>query len=333
MRKSILLIIAVLCIFTLVSCSSSNEEDETESSELTGVVENSEASMIEKQEEESSQYEPIRPRPVHTDEVSVKREESSEIIEEESSEIAPHEHSFSGWKTITQPTCTKQGEQEHSCTECGEIETRATDATGHNFGDWTTTVSPTCTKGGQQERSCLICGAKDSRNTDAAGHSWSDWKVTKEATTSTTGEQVRSCSVCGASETGIIDVIVLSASDKLAMARVVAQQIANSIPAGSDIDRVGQAAYMVSEYCNQATYTTEGSDYSTAYGVFIKGEYSCAGATRALGLVLECMGYRWEHVNENQWTHQWCRLTMDGQVGYADGQVGWVGYGKHPVEE
>ncbi len=76
----------------------------------------------------------------------------------------------------------------------------------------------------------------------------------------------------------------------------------------------------------------EGENYSEAYGVFIAGEFSCAGATRALGMVLSCMGYEWEHVNENQWTHQWCRVTMDGQAGWADGQIGYAGYGRHFVE-
>lgn len=35
---------------------------------------------------------------------------------------------------------------------------------------------------------------------------------------------------------------------------------------------------------------------------------------------------RWD-----QYSHQWCALTMDGQVGYADGQMGWAGYGPHPA--
>ena len=54
-----------------------------------------------------------------------------------------------------------------------------------------------------------------------------------------------------------------------------------------------------------------------------KGEYSCAGATRALGMVLECMGYKWEHVNPNQWTHQWCKVTMDGQAGWQTDRSEW----------
>ena len=123
----------------------------------------------------------------------------------------------------------------------------------------------------------------------------------------------------------------LSSAQKQAQARAVAQQIAAGIGTqGTDLERVTKAAQAVSAYCSKATYTTEGSDYSQAYGVFIKGEYSCAGATRALGMVLECMGYKWEHVNPNQWTHQWCKMTMDGQAGWADGQIGMAGYGEHP---
>ena len=123
---------------------------------------------------------------------------------------------------------------------------------------------------------------------------------------------------------------VSSGSSKEAQALEVARQIAASIPTGiSDLERVGRAAREVSQYCQNATYTTSGENYNTPYGVFIAGEYSCAGATRALGLVLDCMGYTWTHVNENQMTHQWCELVMDGQRGYADGQVGIVGYGDH----
>ena len=119
-------------------------------------------------------------------------------------------------------------------------------------------------------------------------------------------------------------------SDKDAQARAVAQSIADSIPAGSDLERVRAAAAAVAGYCSRGTYTSEESDYNTAYGVFCKGVNTCAGATRALGLVLDCMGYSWKHVNPNQWTHQWCELTMDGQKGWADGMGGLADYGEFP---
>lgn len=73
----------------------------------------------------------------------------------------------------------------------------------------------------------------------------------------------------------------------------------------------------------------EGSDYRTPFGMFIKGEYSCAGATHALSRALGCVGYEWTHVNENQYGHQWCLLCMDGSIGFADSQIGIAEYGEH----
>lgn len=122
----------------------------------------------------------------------------------------------------------------------------------------------------------------------------------------------------------------MSQREKTAQALTVAKQIASVIPReASDLDRVSIAARIVSYYCSFCAYTMSGSDYRTPFGVFVKGEYSCAGATRALGLVLDCLGYQWTHVNENQYDHQWCSLYMDGQLGFADGQTGIAGYGEH----
>ncbi len=80
-------------------------------------------------------------------------------------------------------------------------------------------------------------------------------------------------------------------NNKDAQARAVARQIAASISGSTDLQKIEKAAQIVAEYCNRGTYTMEGEDYSTAYGVFISGQYSCAGATRALGMVLDYMGY------------------------------------------
>lgn len=124
----------------------------------------------------------------------------------------------------------------------------------------------------------------------------------------------------------------LSQRQKEAQALTVAKQIVSTLPTGvTDLERVNIAAQIVAHYCTYCDYTMDGKDYRTPFGVFIKGEFSCAGATRALGLVLDCMGIPWTHVNKDQYSHQWCALTMDGQVGYADGQMGWAGYGPHPA--
>lgn len=123
-----------------------------------------------------------------------------------------------------------------------------------------------------------------------------------------------------------------SESEKTRMARAVAQQIADSISTDlSDLERVSIASRIVANFCYVAEYTSDVKDYNKPYGVFVKGVYTCAGSTRALGLVLECMGYTWKHVNPNMWTHQWCELEMDGILGFADGMAGFAGYGRHPM--
>lgn len=126
--------------------------------------------------------------------------------------------------------------------------------------------------------------------------------------------------------------VPLSEASKQEQARTVAQSIANSIPAGTDLERVRTAAEIVADYCNRAIYTSDDPDYRTAYGVLCKGVYTCAGSTRALGLVLDCMGYNWSHINENKYTHQWCELVMDGQIGWADGMGGIADYGICPFQ-
>ncbi len=97
----------------------------------------------------------------------------------------------------------------------------------------------------------------------------------------------------------------------------------------TDLEKVSFAALIVSDYCAEDMYGKDTYDYyRSPYGVFVAGVFTCAGSTRALGRVLEYMGYEWQHVNENLNKHQWCVVTMDGQVGFADGMGGFAGYGE-----
>ncbi|MFI3175261.1 MAG: S-layer homology domain-containing protein [Bacillota bacterium] len=123
-----------------------------------------------------------------------------------------------------------------------------------------------------------------------------------------------------------------TAEEKNVAALVVAKEIAAVAKEGDTLQTLQNAAAIVSMYYNNGVHVESGTDYSTAYGVFVKGESSCAGATRGLGMVLECMGYDWTHANENEWLHQWCEVTVDGTTYYADGQVGIVGVAPHPFE-
>ena len=59
------------------------------------------------------------------------------------------------------------------------------------------------------------------------------------------------------------------------------------------------------------SYSTDTPHYNDPYGYFILGTASCAGCARTTGLCLSVLGIPYEHVNENQWSHQWCRVKMD----------------------
>ncbi|MCR5236947.1 MAG: hypothetical protein K6E34_07065 [Lachnospiraceae bacterium] len=118
-----------------------------------------------------------------------------------------------------------------------------------------------------------------------------------------------------------------------AMADSIAQNIALSIMSNpayvTDLQKVQAAASIVASYAAGGTYGADVNKYyRSPYGVFITGNYTCAGTARALGRVLDYMGYPYIHMNENQYSHQWCILTMDGQTGFADGMSGLAGYGQ-----
>ena len=59
-----------------------------------------------------------------------------------------------------------------------------------------------------------------------------------------------------------------------------------------------------------AVYSTSAPHYNDPYGYLILGTASCAGCTRTTGLCLNMLGYSYEHVNENKWDHQWCRIHI-----------------------
>lgn len=66
------------------------------------------------------------------------------------------------------------------------------------------------------------------------------------------------------------------------------------------------------------TYSTSAPHYNDPYGYFVLNTASCAGCTRATGLCLNILGIEYEHVNENQWGHQWCRVNIDGEYWICD---------------
>lgn len=68
----------------------------------------------------------------------------------------------------------------------------------------------------------------------------------------------------------------------------------------------------------KVTYSTSAPHWLDAYGFFILKSASCQGDTCAMGLCLNILGIDYEHVNHNKWTHQWCRVNVDGTYWIVD---------------
>lgn len=66
------------------------------------------------------------------------------------------------------------------------------------------------------------------------------------------------------------------------------------------------------------SYSEEAPHYNDAYGYLVNHVASCAGSARTTGLCLNILGMSYEHVNENQWSHQWCRVNIDGAMWIVD---------------
>jgi len=63
-------------------------------------------------------------------------------------------------------------------------------------------------------------------------------------------------------------------------------------------------------------YSETDPHYNDVYGFYVLNVASCAGATRAVGLCLNILGIPYTHVNENEWSHQWCRVKI--------GKTDWI---------
>ncbi len=125
----------------------------------------------------------------------------------------------------------------------------------------------------------------------------------------------------------------------------------STAPTISEIKMVAYATGVIQAYCSlgheltqDEVKKTHSKVYRTAYGVFCAHEFTSAGATRALGLILDYLDQmvqqnnpgaapiKWVHVNANTWNQQYCQIACDNHEAYADGILGIAGYGKHPLE-
>lgn len=107
--------------------------------------------------------------------------------------------------------------------------------------------------------------------------------------------------------------------DQLAQAYDIALEIVKPLAGLSREEQlVGIKDALRAMFDSGMEYSTSAEHYNDPYGYFVLGVASCAGCTRATGLCLNILGIPYEHVNENQWGHQWCRVNVDGTYWICD---------------
>ena len=118
-----------------------------------------------------------------------------------------HEHSFSDWETVAEPTCTAFGLRKRAC-DCGFVDYGTTDALSHT-PVIDAAVDATCTTAGKTEGShCADCGAVivAQTETEKLSHSFSDWEIVAEPTCTAFGLRKRACD-CGFVDYGTTDAL------------------------------------------------------------------------------------------------------------------------------
>ncbi len=81
-----------------------------------------------------------------------------------------HLHSYGDWVITAEPTCTKTGTKERTCTGCGITQTGVVRAKGHSFGEWTVVTAATEDAEGLEKRKCAACNYYDTRSIPRIGH-------------------------------------------------------------------------------------------------------------------------------------------------------------------
>lgn len=80
----------------------------------------------------------------------------------------------------------------------------------------------------------------------------------------------------------------------------------------------------------QVVYSTDGVHYNDPYDYLVLGVASCAGCTRTIGLCLNILDISYEHVNENQWNHQWYRVNIGDTYWICDAYRLYIGPESEP---
>ena len=105
--------------------------------------------------------------------------------------------------------------------------------------------------------------------------------------------------------------------------------------AGYTKDKQIVAAYQELAFIRHTTaweYSMSEKHYNDAYGFFVLNMTSCAGDVRAAALCMSILGIPSEHVNENQFGHQWLRVEFEGDFIVVDVNAPFIGYELVPYQ-
>ena len=95
----------------------------------------------------------------------------------------------------------------------------------------------------------------------------------------------------------------------LKVAKKIADEVRAEVGSKQSLKQIAVATDKVHEYYLKCSYNDTKVVNWSAWGVFIGKEASCAGATKALGMVLEQLGFEWEHMYEHSRGHQFCKVV------------------------
>ncbi len=100
---------------------------------------------------------------------------SSEYTPPPPTVFALENHTWNDWETVTEKTCSNDGEEKLVCTDegCGAVKTRTVKA-GHVFGDWTGNMDNICTKDATLSRACTECGHTETQTVKKRAHAYRD---------------------------------------------------------------------------------------------------------------------------------------------------------------
>lgn len=126
---------------------------------------------------------------------------------------------------------------------------------------------------------------------------------------------------------------------RLNLAKAEAKRVASQIikPGMSDYQKAEAIFnYLHNNVATQGNQSTEA--YKTnfgneAYAALVLKIAACSGFCKAVTLLCNEAGLRSQHINQNEWTHQWNLVYINGEWIVLDAQGGIFGGTRHPIED